>query len=702
MKEIHSLLKRQIKRHLKSIDTGSIPEAWERFISSINESYWQMDEDRKMPERSLDISSQELLEANSGMRALIQTFPDLLFRTDFGGTILDYSASSATDLPFFREGVTGKQIRDIFPPNVGKKLSDAIDTFHKKRSLMSTEFSIAGHDSEHSYEARLLPLLESQVAIIILDITLRKQAEEALRESAEKYRQLAETSHDIILTVDLNFKITYVNRALLDFSGGVNPVGMSVIDFTPPHLRQHQPTMMQKRREGVSDVWSFEWEVIHPTGKSVTFDARSTLLTADGKPSGVMFVLRDVTGRRLAEEALRESEAKYRQFAEKAHDIIVTVDLNFKITYANKATLDFLGGIDSVGMSLLDFIPPHWHQLQLEMMNKRREGFSDVVIYEWEAVRPTGKIATFDAQATLLTQDGKPSGVIFVARDITGRKRAEDELRDSEEKYRSLASNADLMFLVDRDCRYLFMNGVYAERFDHPIEKFIGRPYGDFHSEEHTRVFSQIVGTIISTGESSQHDYKSEIDGRVFLQTFSPVKDREGKAIIAVTVFSKDITERKQAEEALEKREKELVKKAGELEDVNAALRVLLERRQQDKYELEEMVLQNVKRNVLPYVETLKKNLSASKEITYVGIIESNIENITSPFSQRLSSKYQDLTPKEIQVANLIREGKSTKDIAEILNLSYKAIDTRRHNIRSKLGLKNKKTNLHAYLSTLS
>ncbi|MGZ6208424.1 MAG: PAS domain S-box protein, partial [Syntrophales bacterium] len=407
------------------------------------------------------------------------------------------------------------------------------------------------------------------------------------------------------------------------------------------------------------------------------------------------FVARDITARKLAEEALRESEGKYRQLAEKSHDIIVTVDLDFKITYANKAALDFIGGVDLVGMSLLDFIPPHWHQLQLEMINKRREGFSDLLVYEWEIVHPAGKIATFDAQSALLTQDGKPSGVIFVGRDITGRKRAEDELRDSEEKYRSLASNADLMFLVDGDCKYLFMNEVYAERYDLPMEKFIGRPYGDFHSEEHTRAFSQIVGTVISTGESSQHDYKSEIDGRFFLQTFSPVKDREGKAIIAVTVLSIDITERKQSEE-------ELVKKAGELEDVNAALRVLLERRQQDKYELEEMVLQNVKKNVMPYVKTLKKNLLASKEITYVGIIESNIENIISPFSQRLSSKYQDLTPKEIQVANLIREGKNTKDIAEILNLSYRAIDTRRNNIRSKLGLKNKKTNLHAYLSTLS
>ena len=212
------------------------------------------------------------------------------------------------------------------------------------------------------------------------------------------------------MTVDLDFKITYANKAALDFAGGIDPVGMSLLDFTPPHLRQLQPEMMQKRREGFSDMWSLEWEIVHPAGEIAIFDARSTLLTADGKPSGVMFVARDITERKRAEEALRESEGKYRQLAEKAHDIIVTVDLDYKITYANKATRDFFGGIDPVGMSLLDFVPPHWHQLQLEIMNKRRKGFSDVLIYEWEAVHPTGKIATFDAQATLLTQDGKPSG----------------------------------------------------------------------------------------------------------------------------------------------------------------------------------------------------------------------------------------------------------------------------------------------------
>ena len=87
---------------------------------------------------------------------------------------------------------------------------------------------------------------------------------------------------------------------------------------------------------------------------------------------------------------------------------------------------------------------------------------------------------------------------------------------------------------------------------------------------------------------------------------------------------------------------------------------------------------------------------------TYLDILESNLNDIISPFLKNLSSQYLNLTPTEIQVANLIREGKSTKEIAEILNISERAIEFHRNNIREKLGLKKAKTNLRSYLMTLT
>ncbi|MEN6321018.1 MAG: PAS domain S-box protein [Syntrophaceae bacterium] len=573
MKEMHSLLKRQIKRHLDIIDTDNIPEAWERFIISINESYWQMDEDRKMLERSLDLSSQELLEANSEMRAVFQTFPDLLFRTDFRGTILDYQTSSARDLHFLREGLIGKQIQDIFPVNVGKKFLDAIDTLNNKRSLMSKEFSIVGSDSEHSYEARLLPLLESQVVIIVRDITDRKRAEEALRQSEVKYRSIVmESIGDGYYEVDIGGNMTFVNEAALKI------IGYSREELIGMNYRQH----------------------------------------------------------------VKDEDVK-------------RIFLTFNEVYKTGAPSE---------------------------------------IREWNIIAKDGSRRNVELSVSLIKDaHDKPDGFRGIVRDITARKRAQEALRESEEKYRSLATTADTMYLVDETHRYLFMNERHLSRFGLPLNKIIGRPYSEFHSEKSTSAFVEKVEHVFETGISVQHEYRSERDGRYFIRTLSPVKSSDGRTITAVTVVSKDITERKQAEEAL-------IKYTSELEDANAALKVLLEQRQKDKYELEEMVLQNVKKNVMPYLEKLKRNRLASEEMIYISIIESNIEKITSTFSHRLSSTYQDLTPREIQIANLIWGGMTTKDIANILNLSTRSIENSRYNIRSKLGLKNKKTNLHVYLST--
>jgi DNA-binding CsgD family transcriptional regulator len=166
-------------------------------------------------------------------------------------------------------------------------------------------------------------------------------------------------------------------------------------------------------------------------------------------------------------------------------------------------------------------------------------------------------------------------------------------------------------------------------------------------------------------------------------------------------VILRDITLRKQAEDALRKREAELAAQSRHLEEVNAALNVLLKRREEDRADLEERVLANVKELVLPYVEKLKSSSSYSEQMTLVGILESNIKEIVSPFVTKLSSRFLSLTPTEIQVASLIRDGKSSKEIAALLNASENTVRSHRFHIRRKLGLINKKVNMMSYLKSL-
>lgn len=153
--------------------------------------------------------------------------------------------------------------------------------------------------------------------------------------------------------------------------------------------------------------------------------------------------------------------------------------------------------------------------------------------------------------------------------------------------------------------------------------------------------------------------------------------------------------------EQLTARDAELHRQTEELNDLNSALRVLLKKREQDKDALEEKVLCNIKRVAVPYLEKLKQSRLNNEQAVCLNILESNLNDIVSPLVRELSSKYLDLTPSEIQVASLIKEGKRTKEIASILCLSDNTIISHRYRIRSKLGLKKKKTNLRSFLQTL-
>ena len=166
--------------------------------------------------------------------------------------------------------------------------------------------------------------------------------------------------------------------------------------------------------------------------------------------------------------------------------------------------------------------------------------------------------------------------------------------------------------------------------------------------------------------------------------------------------LKQNISERKQVEEVLREKEKKLENQAQHLEKVNSALSVLLEHREEEKKKLEENILTNVKKLILPYIERIHKDSLDDDNKKYLGVIKSDLKNLISPFANKLSSKYFDLTPTEIQIADLIKLGKSSKEIASLLNVSSNAISFHRGNIRNKLGLSNKKINLESYLQSLS
>lgn len=176
---------------------------------------------------------------------------------------------------------------------------------------------------------------------------------------------------------------------------------------------------------------------------------------------------------------------------------------------------------------------------------------------------------------------------------------------------------------------------------------------------------------------------------------------REEDFLIAVANTLAGVVELKKAEKKLKKKEIELKAKSRDLEEVNTALRVLLKKRDEDKIDLEHKVFFNIEKTIKPYLDKLKTTKLDNMQQSYLAILESNIDDIISPLTRRLTYKFKNLTASEIQVANLVIDGKRTKEIAALLSVSDKTIEVHRKNIRKKLGLRNKKADLRSHLLSI-
>lgn len=190
----------------------------------------------------------------------------------------------------------------------------------------------------------------------------------------------------------------------------------------------------------------------------------------------------------------------------------------------------------------------------------------------------------------------------------------------------------------------------------------------------------------------------SPTERRWFAVRVVPFQDNGSRYVI---VTHENITSIIEVQEELERKEQELRRERERLEETNIALRVLLQQREQDKTKIEETIYGNVDRLVLPYVEQLLQGRLSDKQKMLTEVIDANLHDIISPFLHTLSSLTILLTPQEIEVAHLVRSGRTSKEIADVLGISTAGVDFHRKKLRQKLGLTNSSTNLRSYLLSL-
>ena len=313
----------------------------------------------------------------------------------------------------------------------------------------------------------------------------------------------------------------------------------------------------------------------------------------------------------------------------------------------------------------------------------------------------------------LKDSNGNIKGGIEVTLEVTERKKAEAALRESEEKFRFLAEKmVDIIWIIDRDFQTTYVSPSIENVLGFTPEERKRQSLEEMITPESLQKVQAMFIEELQRNEEGTVDpdrsviieveYYHKKGSTVWVENIVKAIRGPGGAIVGMHGVSRDINERKQAEEALKEREVELARKNLRLEELNSALKILLEKRDQDKTELEDKILININELILPYVEKLKKAGLSDKQEVFADILQSNLEDIVSPFARKLKSKYLGFTPTELKVANLVKQGLNTKEIADLLNSSPETISGHRKSMRKKLKLTDKKSNLRTHLLSLN
>ena len=396
-------------------------------------------------------------------------------------------------------------------------------------------------------------------------------------------------------------------------------------------------------------------------------------------------------------ERLKESEKRFRQLAEGTFEAIV-LHAEGVILETNEQFYEMFGynPEELTGKDVISLTTTHESAKQI----REQISLGNLGPYEITGVKKDGTKFPMESRIKVIEYKGRKVRMAAI-RDITERKLSEKALRESEERFRDTATMLPSVIVE------YGLDGIltYVNPHGYELAGYVPEDLEEgFHvlqllaPEEHAKHYERIQ-RMMQGEKIPPAEYRLlGKDGSIFwgLVTSSLIhKDGE---LVGVRTYVIDITDRKKAEKVLKERTRELELQKKSLEELNTAMKVLLIKREEDKTEVEDNVMTNVKELIAPYFGKIKKTKLDDHQKTFLNILESNLNEIVSPFTRKLSLKYLSLTPKEIKIVNMIKIGYTTKKIAKLMNISPRTVDTHRKNIRSKIGLNKKRGNLRSHL----
>jgi PAS domain S-box-containing protein len=509
-------------------------------------------------------------------RSLVEDLRDVIYELDSQGVVLYISPAVRDLLGYDSTEIVGKNFIELAHKD---DLSSRAEWFSELRKGVESpsEYRIIDKSGEYKWaQTRVRPIMEAGqfrgARGILIDVTEQRRTEEALRESEEKYRLSFENVADVIYMIDANLNVLSVSPSVERILG-YKPqdfIGRSASDlaiiFTPESFEQAiaDISLILKGDTIHAAIYQF----IAKDGTIKHGEVSGSPVMRDGKIIGIISVARDITDRNLAEEALKESEGKYRDLYDFLPIPVYEMDFEANMTSVNRAIYKTFRGTKENFKKGVNA----WQNLSPEEIDKSSKNIErllrgeNIEGSEYTLTRVDGSVFPALVISSLIYDKGKPVGLRGAIVDITERKKAEEKLRENEERYRALFDRSlDLVYITDFEGRFIDANDAALNRLGYNREEIRSLNFATLLSEDQMSLALQSTQEILDTGyqrNAIELRLKAKNGQDVFVETVGSVIKREGIPY-AVQGIARDITDRKRAEEELQRTLESLRKSFG-------------------------------------------------------------------------------------------------------------------------------------------
>lgn len=512
----------------------------------------------------------QLKQNEARMKAIVDSAMDAIIAVDEAQRIVLFNVAAEKMFQYTAAEAIGSAIDRFIPPPFRAIHKEHIARFgqtgitNRQLGTSPTLFGLRSTGEAFPMEASISQTVDEMgtkvFTVIIRDITERLRSEHTVRESQEQFRRVVENIGDAVIVDDIEGRVIFANERFLQLFGITREQlpHRRLEDYVAPEYREELRDRHNRRVRGESAPARSEYEGIRFDGSRLWLEVNSVpVYGSDGKITGTQSAIRDITERKHAEHVLQESEDKFRRVVEHIADALAVDDVNGRIVFANDQFLNLFGfQRAAIGkITLEDYVAPEYRTASRDRHERRMRGQEEDPTFEYEGIRRNGTRLWVEAHVVGIRDNrGNLVGSQKILRNATERKLAEEALRESEERFRFVANAAPVMiWMSDVNNLCTYVNKPWLDFTGRTMQAELGAGWADrIHPEDLDRCLKAVADAVERRGPLQMQYRVKRHDGQfrwiydIGVPRFNP--DGSFAGFIGSCI---DVTERKQAEEAL-------------------------------------------------------------------------------------------------------------------------------------------------------